>query len=67
MFPPRAPFFFQVRLGSAEELARGNLPVPPKPPPRGGDQNATTHAAVISAFSVATGSRTFHPKRISWS
>ena len=33
MFPPRAPFFFQVPLGSAEESDRGNLPVPPKPPP----------------------------------
>ncbi len=35
MFPPRAPFFFRVRLGSAEDLGRGNLPVPPKPPPHG--------------------------------
>jgi hypothetical protein len=33
MFPPRAPFFSRVRLGSAEESARGNLPVPPLPPP----------------------------------
>jgi hypothetical protein len=32
-FPPRAPFFFQARLGSAEERERGNLPVPPQPPP----------------------------------
>jgi hypothetical protein len=31
---PRAPFFFQVRLGSAEESTRGNLPVPPVPPPQ---------------------------------
>jgi hypothetical protein len=33
MFPPRTPFFSQVRLGSAEDADRGNLPVPPKPPP----------------------------------
>jgi len=33
MFPPRAPFFFRVPLDSAEDCERGNLPVPPKPPP----------------------------------
>ena len=27
----------------------------------------TTNAAVTIAFTVATGSSTFHPKRISWS
>ena len=31
MFPPRAPFFFQVRLGSASDFKQGNLPVPPGP------------------------------------
>jgi hypothetical protein len=34
MFPPRAPFFFQGRFGSAEDPSRGNLPVPPEPPPQ---------------------------------
>jgi hypothetical protein len=33
MFPPRAPFFFRARLGSAEDSIRWNLPVPPGPPP----------------------------------
>jgi hypothetical protein len=32
MFPPRTPFFSRADLGaSAEELNRGNLPVPPCP------------------------------------
>jgi hypothetical protein len=32
-----------------------------------GSWNATTRAAVTTAFTVATGSSTFQPKRISWS
>ena len=32
-----------------------------------GHQIHTTSSAVTSAFTVATGSRTFQPKRISWS
>jgi len=42
MFPPRAPFFSQARLGSAEELSRGNLPVPPSP------LHASTHHCVAA-------------------
>jgi hypothetical protein len=38
MFPPRAPFFFCAALGSAEDLMRGNLPVPPKTPPPAHDE-----------------------------
>jgi hypothetical protein len=33
VFPARAPFFFQVRLGPAEDSVGRNLPVPPVPPP----------------------------------
>jgi hypothetical protein len=43
MFPPRTPFFFRARLGSAEEEERGNLPVPPNPLPGGG-----AHAASLT-------------------
>jgi hypothetical protein len=33
LFPPRAPFSFRVRVGSADDPERGNLPVPPMPLP----------------------------------
>jgi hypothetical protein len=42
-------------------------PLPAPPQEREQAHNATTSAAVPIAFSVATGSRTFQPKLISWS
>src|SRR5215216_6436713 len=57
MFPPRAPFFSQVCLGSAEELNRGNLPVPPCP------LHVPAHAATsFASGSVAQGKPCFPPE-----
>jgi hypothetical protein len=42
MFPPRAPFFWRVRLAHPrEDATRGNLPVP----------SSSFHAAFHAAFS----------------